>query len=46
MEKLNLSELTVIRRSQPKSVRVLAPKFEEAGLKPIVIDFGGKKLGT
>ena len=44
MEKLNLSELTVIRKAQPKSVRVLAPKFEEAGLKPVAIDFGVKKV--
>jgi len=44
MEKLNLSELKVIRKVQPKGVRVLAPKFEEAGLKPVVIDFGVKKV--
>lgn len=44
IEKLNLSELTVIRKAQPKSVRVLAPRFEEAGLKPIVIDLGLKKV--
>jgi hypothetical protein len=44
MEKLNLSELKVIRKVQPKSVRVLAPKFEEAGLKPLVIDLGVKRV--
>lgn len=44
IEKLNLSELTVIRKVQPRSVRVLAPRFEEAGLKPILIDLGVRRV--
>jgi len=44
LEKLPLSKLKVIEKPRPKTTRILAPKYEEVGLKPVEVDLGTKEL--
>jgi hypothetical protein len=37
-------KLKLIERVPPKRLRVLAPKYEEVGLKPLEVDLGTKKI--
>ncbi|MEM0330894.1 MAG: hypothetical protein QXW84_05920 [Archaeoglobaceae archaeon] len=40
MENLNLDDLNPVKRVQPKRTGILAPRFEEVGLRPVELNLG------
>jgi len=44
MAKVPREKLTLIERPHAKGARVLAPKYEEVGLKPLEVDLGARKI--
>jgi hypothetical protein len=44
LDKVPRGKLKIIERAPVKRVRLLAPKYEEVGLKPLEVDLGGKKI--
>ena len=44
LEKVPREKLTLIERPHAKGARILAPKYEEVGLKPLEVDLGAQKI--
>ncbi|MEM2875154.1 MAG: hypothetical protein QW567_03950, partial [Candidatus Hadarchaeales archaeon] len=44
LENLPAGKLKVIERPRQRTARILAPKYEEIGLKPVEVDLGTREL--
>ena len=44
LERLPKEKLNIIERPRAKGARILAPKYEEVGLQPIVVDLGSRNV--
>lgn len=44
MDNLDLEKFSLIQKVHSKSIRILAPRFEEAGLKPLEVNIGVKEV--